>query len=205
MKLFQICILFIITQISINYKSFELKSNIIQYISDLSPSIDGYIYYLRSNSYDDNSYFEFQIELNKNDAKSFSLAFVSDSYISSSSSYPIKNQTITYSELNIQENGEKTIMKWSKTFPFTSNYLGLYISPNKQIGNIAIRLFSDCRANDLITIIVFAFFFGVCILLCVLTLVMTKACGSKDSNDIFINKNNSAGLVQNEIINASQA
>jgi hypothetical protein len=160
---------------------------------------------LRSNSYDDNSYFEFQIELNKNDAKSFSLAFVSDSYISSSSSYPIKNQTITYSELNIQENGEKTIMKWSKTFPFTSNYLGLYISPNKQIGNIAIRLFSDCRANDLITIIVFAFFFGVCILLCVLTLVMTKACGSKDSNDIFINKNNSAGLVQNEIINASQA
>jgi hypothetical protein len=205
MKLFQICIFFIITQISINYKSFELKSNIIQYINDLSPSIDGYIYYLRSNSYDDNSYFEFQIELNKNDAKSFSLAFVSDNYISTSSSYPLNNQTISYSELNIEESGEKTIMKWSKTFPFTSNYLGLYISPNKQIGNIAIRLFSDCRANDLITIIVFAFFFGVCILLCVLTLVMTKACGSKDSNDIFINKNNSAGLVQNEIINASQA
>ena len=34
---------------------------------------------------------------------------------------------------------------------------------------------------------------------------MTKACGSKDSNDIAINKTKSAGLVQNELINGSQA
>jgi hypothetical protein len=206
MKLFQIFIFFIITQISINYNATEMKLNIMEYKGSLSPYVGGYLYYLNYDYSQDYSYFEFEIELdNKNDDKSISLAFVKDDHISSYSSYPLINQTISYSELDIQEKGEKKIIKWSKTFPFYKYYLGIFINPDKQIEGIAIKLFKDCRPNDLITIIIFAVFFGICIFLCVLTLIMTKACGSKDSNDIVINKIKSAGLVQNELINGSQA
>ena len=206
MKLFQIFIFIIITQISINYKVTEMKLNIMEYKGSLSPSVGGYVYYLNYDYSQDYSYFEFEIELdNKNDDKSISLAFVKDDRISSYSFYTLRNQTISYSELDIQEKGEKKIIKWSKTFPFYRYNLGIFINPDKQIEGIAIRLFKDCRPNDLITIIIFAVFFGICIFLCVLTLIMTKACGSKDSNDIVINKIKSAGLVQNELINGSQA
>ena len=206
MKLFQICIFFIITQISINYNITEMKSNIKEYKRSLNTSAGGYVYYLNHDYNEENSYFEFEIELdNKNDDKSISLSFVKQYYIYSYYSGPLINQTISYSELDIQEKGEKKIIKWSKTFPFYKYYLGIFINPDKQIEGIAIKLFKDCRPNDLITIIIFAVFFGICIFLCVLTLVMTKACGSKDSNDIVINKTKSVGLVQNELINGSQA
>ena len=206
MKLFQIFIFIIITQISINYKVTEMKLNIMEYKGSLSPSAGGYLYYLSYDNSQVYSYFEFEIELdNKNDDKSISLAFVKDDRISSYSFYTLRNQTISYSELDIQEKGEKKVIKWSKTFPFTDYCLGIIINPDKQIEGIAIKLFKDCRPNDLITIIIFAVFFGICIFLCVLTLIMTKACGSKDSNDIVINKIKSAGLVQNELINGSQA
>ena len=206
MKLFQICIFFIITQISINYNITEMKSNIKEYKRSLNTFAGGYVYYLNHDYNEENSYFEFEIELdNKNDDKSISLSFVKQYYIYSYYSGPLINQTISYSELDIQEKGEKKVIKWSKTFPFTDYCLGIIINPDKQIEGIAIKLFKDCRPNDLITIIIFAVFFGICIFLCVLTLVMTKACGSKDSNDIVINKTKSAGLVQNELINGSQA
>ena len=188
-----------------------------EYVADyeniLNPSVslcyyNKHVHFKKQIPYDysqDYSYFEFEIELdNKNDDKSISLAFVKDDRISSYSFYTLRNQTISYSELDIQEKGEKKIIKWSKTFPFTDYCLGIIINPDKQIEGIAIKLFKDCRPNDLITIIIFAVFFGICIFLCVLTLVMTKACGSKDSNDIVINKTKSAGLVQNELINGSQ-
>ena len=206
MKLFQICIFFIITQISLNYETIMLRSNDKKYINDLSPTTVGYLYYLNRVYGDDNSYFEFEIELNnKNDDKSFSLAFVKDSSIYYYSYSPLKNQTISYSELDIQEKDGKTIMKWTKTFSYTDDYLGILINPNRQIGGFTIRLYRDCLPNDCLTIIIFIAFLGICIFLCVLTLVMTKACGSKDSNDIVINKTKSAGLVQNELINGSQA
>ena len=97
-------------------------------------------------------------------------------------------------------------MKWSITFSDSDDYLGILINPDRQIGGFTIRLYRNCRPpNDFLTIIIFAVFFGICIFLCVLTLVMTKACGSKDSNDIVINKTKSAGLVQNELNNGSQA
>ena len=213
MRLFQICIFFIIIQISVNYNITQMKSNETVYKSGLSTSAGGYLYYLDkysySSSYDrDFSYFEFEIELdNKNDDKSISLAFVKDSYISSyySSDFTINNKTISYSELDIQEKGEKKIIKWSKTFSFSNDHVGIFIIPDRQIGGFSIKLLKDSRANDLVTIIIFAVFFGICIFLCVLTLIMTKACGSKDSNDIIINKTKSTGLVQNELINGSQA
>ena len=205
MKLFQIFIFFIITQISINYNVTEMKLNIMEYKGSLSPFVGGYVYYLNYDYSQDYSYFEFEIELdNKNDDKSISLAFVKDYRISSYSFYTLRNQTISYSELDIQEKGEKKIIKWSKTFPFYRYCLGIFIDPEKRIEGIAIKLYKDCRPNDLITIIIFAVFFGICVFLCVLTLVMTKACGSKDSNDIVINKTKSVGLVQNELINGSQ-
>ena len=200
MKLFQICVFFIITQVSINYNIYPMDSNIMVYKNDLQANSD-YLFYI-NQYYRENNYFEFQLELNKKNAKSFSLAFVKDSYISS---YSVpKSQTINYSELNIQENGEKIIMKWSKTFPFTSYYLGIIISPNESIDRIGIKMLSNCLTNDYITILVFAIFFGICIFLCVLTLIMTKACGSKDSNDIVINKTKPSGLVQNELGNSFQ-
>ena len=215
MKVFQICIFFIIIQISINYNITKLKSNTTEYKSGLSTSAGGYLYYLDKYDdiydiygyYEESNYFEFEIELdNKNDDKSISLAFVKDDYISSYSSYyTYNNKTISYSELDIQEKGEKKIIKWSKTFPFSHDCLGIFIIPDRQIGGFSIKLLKDSHANDLVTIIIFAVFFGICIFLCVLTLIMTKACGSKDSNDIVINKTKSAGLVQNELINGSQA
>ena len=196
MKLFQICIFFIITQVSINYNTYPIDSNIMVYKNNLQANSD-YLFYL-NQYYITNNYFEFQLELNKKNAKSFSLAFVKDSYISS---YSVpQSQTINYSELNIQENGGKIIMKWSITFPDSTNYLGIKFSSNQSIDRIGIRLFSDYRSNDYITILIFAIFFGICIFLCVLTLIMTKACGSKDSNDIVINKTKSSGLVQNELV-----
>ena len=203
MKLFQISIFFIITQVSMNYyDTYEMDYNIMEYKNNLQAN-SIYIFYLKYNYfYRDNNYFEFQLELDKKNAKSFSLGFVKDSYISS---YSVpKSQTINYSELNIQENGEKIIMKWSKTFPISSDSLGIIISTNESINRIGIRLFSDWISDDFITILVFVIFFGICILLCVLTLIMTKACGSKDSNDIVINKTKSVSLVQNELINGSQ-
>ena len=201
MKLFQICVFFIITQVSMNYyNTSEMDYNIMEYKNNLQAN-SIYIYYLKNDYvFRDNNYFEFQLELDKKNDKSFSLAFVKDSYISSY--YESKNQTISYSELNIQENSEKIIMKWSKTFPFSNDYLGIIISAKESIDKIGIRLYSDCISNDFITILVFAIFFGICILLCVLTLIMTKACGSKDSNDIVINKTKSSGLVQNELVNS---
>ena len=200
MKLFQICVFFIITQVSINYDTYQMDYNIMEYKNNLQANSQ-YLFYLKY-TFGDNNYFEFQLELNKKNAKSFSLAFVKDSYISS---YSVpQSQTINYSELNIQENGEKIIMKWSKTFPFTSNYLGIIISTNESIDRIGIKMLSDCFSNDYITILVFAIFFGICIFLCVLTLIMTKACGSKDSNDIVINKTKSSGLIQNELVNSFQ-
>ena len=199
MKLFQISIFFIITQVSMNYDIYQMDYNIMEYKNNLQANSQ-YIFYLKYSS--NNNYFEFELELNKKNAKSFSLGFVKDSYISS---YSVpKSQTINYSELNIQENGEKIIMKWSKTFPFTSYYLGIIISPNESIDRIGIKMLSNCLTNDYITILVFAIFFGICIFLCVLTLIMTKACGSKDSNDIVINKTKPSGLVQNELGNSFQ-
>ena len=206
MKLFQICTFFIITQVSLNYDTIIMVSNEKKFINYLNPTTVGYLYYLSHEYGDYNSYFEFEIELdNKNDDKSFSLSFVKDSSTYYSSYSPLKNQTISYSELDIQEKDGKSIMKWSKTFSFSDDYLGILINPDRQIGGFSIRLYRDCRPNDFLTIIIFAVLFGICIFLCVLTLVMTKACGSKDSNDIVINKTKSAGLVQNELINGSQA
>ena len=143
-----------------------------KYINDLSSTTVGYLYYLSHEYGDYNSYFEFEIELNnKNDDKSFSLSFVKDSSTYYSSYSPLKNQTISYSELDIQEKDGKSIMKWSKTFSFSDDYLGLLINPDRQIGGFTIRLYRDCRPNDFLTIIIFAVLFGNCIFLCVLTLI----------------------------------
>ena len=196
MKLFQICVFFIITQVSINYNIYPMDSNIMVYKNDLQANSD-YLFYI-NQYYRENNYFEFQLELDKKYAQSFSLGFVKKYYIDTYSRP--ESQAISYSELNIQENGGKIIMKWSITFPDTSYYLGIKISTNQSIDRIGIRLFSAYRSNDYITILVFAIFFGICIFLCVLTLIMTKACGSKDSNDIVINKTKSSGLVQNELV-----
>ena len=92
-------------------------------------------------------------------------------------------------------------MKWSNSFPNTEYYLGIIIIPNQSIDKISIKMKNDCFAKDFLTILIFVIFFVVCILLCILTLICTKACGEKDSNSIVINKNNSVGLVQNELVN----
>ena len=63
MKLFQIFIFIIITQISINYKVTEMKLNIMEYKGSLSPSAGGYLYYLSYDNSQVYSYFEFEIEL----------------------------------------------------------------------------------------------------------------------------------------------
>ena len=203
MKLFQIGVFFIIIKISMNYYNVtEIESNSIVYKNNLNAN-SGYLYYLKKLSYnEENNYFEFQLELNKNYDKSISLFFVKDNYIYSYSNP--KNQTIEYSDLNIEENGENIVMKWSNSFEFTRYDLGILIVPNKNIDQISIRLYADTRVNDYIRILIFFIFFGICILLCVLTLIMTKACGSKESNSIIIGKTKSTGLVQNEIMNQPQ-
>jgi len=207
MKLFQICIFFIITKISLNYlyNITLMTSNLTENKYGLNPGY-GYIYHLSDNyKEDEKNYFEFEIGLNKDVYKNklFSLEFVKDSSIQYYYD-SLKNTSISYSELYVQENGEKVIIKWSKLFPYTNNYLGVAIIPKSTIDQISIKILSDCRPNDLVTIIVFAVFFGICIFLCILTLIKTKACGSKDSTPLIINQGKSTGLVQNELINNSQ-
>ena len=182
-----------------------MTSNLTENKYGLNPGY-GYIYHLSDNyKEDEKNYFEFEIGLNKDVYKNklFSLEFVKDSSIQYYYD-SLKNTSISYSELYVQENGEKVIIKWSKLFPYTNNYLGVAIIPKSTIDQISIKILSDCRPNDLVTIIVFAVFFGICIFLCILTLIKTKACGSKDSTPLIINQGKSISLAQNELINNSQ-
>jgi len=206
MKLFQIFNFFIIIKISISYY-YNVKlmtPNLVENIYGLNPDVSYIYFFTYSLNGDEKNYFEFQIVLDKDIYKNklFTLEFVKDNYISNSG--PFKNTSIDYSELDVQEIFEKVIIKWSKSFSFTDKCLGVAINPKSSISQISIKMFSDTIINDFVTILVFGIFFGICIFLCVLTLIKTKACGSKDSTPIIINQGNSAGLIQNELVNNSQ-
>ena len=213
MKIFQIVILFIIIKISISLNCTLMEYNSKETKSSLQPN-NSYTYYLKGDYNSGNNYFEFQIELNKGEysSKSISIKFVKSYFFSiysnqchiPSSYSDISETLVSDSELDIKENGNLLVMKWSNSFPKYEYNLGIIIIPKEFISKISIRIKNDCLPDDYITILVFAIFFGVCILLCVLTLIMTKACGSKDSNPIIINQTNPVlmkdGLIQNESV-----
>ena len=196
MKLFEILFVFgFIIGISTKLDYTTLKFNSMEVKYNLTKNMD-YYYHLDK---EESNYFEFQIELNKDKYNSESISLIFGAFSSIISFDYEKYFTIKSEIKNIEfkENNDNLIIKGSLTFSDTNDYIGIIITPKQNIDKLSIRIKSDYIYNDYISIIVLASIVGVCILFCVLSLIFTKACGTKESDPMIIDQAQSI-LMKNE-------
>ena len=63
------------------------------------------------------------------------------------------------------------------------SYLTFKVTPNMDIGKVAVIFLDNSLLGINTANIVFFVFAGLCVLLCVISLILTKACGSKNASD----------------------
>lgn len=179
MKLFIIIFCLLITSQICKTIEHTLYKNDQPTIKDILKE-DNHIYY----SYDKIISQEIQIELDS--SKYPNNPFSISCFVRSSSYY--KEDDLSYKEeiKNIKVNNKngylfiKAYCDYSNTFE--SNRIYFNVTTNQNVDSAKVMIVECTEAHDTLSIILFFCFFGLCVLLCIITIIKTNACAKNEWN-----------------------